>query len=413
VRQPPVVPDPASLQPWLLIVLYVATIALVWRRSVFYRRFVMILMGILCLIWWGLSAQLPPVVGWVFVALQVLTASHFVRLVHARLRSVPYRALLTIPAHWFAASTVLALPFAVAAALGYPTPLFVVAYLIGGFGVYQSLSATPEVIDLDLDRRDRGPLAPLVIEPARDPDLHGRRFAPEPERLRVVQITDPHLGPFMSPAQLAAICQRAVDTDPDLVLITGDLLTMESHGAVKAIAAAFAPLKQLEGRVFACHGNHDHEDPASVREGLERAGVRLLVDEWARVETRVGPVDVIGSDYHWTHRDEKTAALFTNRPDDGTPRILLLHNPGHIGHVPEGAVDLVLAGHTHGGHVGLLSLGSAWTVVRGFTSIPDHGLWARGAERLYVHRGTGHYGFPIRLGVPREESVLQVRFLDR
>ena len=188
-------PDPASLQPWLLIVLYVATVALVWRRSVVYRRFVMILMGILCLIWWGLSAQLPPVVGWVFVALQILTASHFVRLVHARLRSVPYRALLTIPAHWFAASTVLALPFAVAAALGYPTPLFVVAYLIGGFGVYQSLSATPEVIDLDLDRRDRGPLAPLAIEPARDPDLQGRRFAPEPERLRVVQITDPHLGP--------------------------------------------------------------------------------------------------------------------------------------------------------------------------------------------------------------------------
>ena len=71
VRQPPVVPDPASLQPWLLIVLYVATIALVWRRSVFYRRFVMILMGILCLIWWGLSAQLPPVVGWVFVALRI------------------------------------------------------------------------------------------------------------------------------------------------------------------------------------------------------------------------------------------------------------------------------------------------------------------------------------------------------
>ena len=43
-----------------------------------------------------------------------------------------------------------------------------------------------------------------------------------------------------------------------------------------------------------------------------------------------------------------------------------------------------------------------------FTSLPDHGLWARGPDRLYVHRGTGHYGFPLRLGVPAEESVLRV-----
>ena len=407
------VPDLADLQPWLLLVLYGTTIALVWRRSVFYRRFVAVLMGVLCLIWWGLAAQLPPWGGWLFLVLEVLTASHFVRLVNARLRSVPYRALLTIPAHWFSASTVLALPFAVLAAAGYPTDAFVLAYLVGAFGVIQSLTGTPETVHLDLDRADRGPLAPLTGANPADPEVAGRRSLPEPPRLRIVQITDPHLGPFMSPEQLAAICQRAVDEDPDLVLITGDLLTMESHGAVDAIAASFAPLAQLPGRVFACNGNHDHEDQASVRGGLARAGVRLLVDEWVRVETPVGPVDVVGAEYHWRERDAKLGALFAGRPDDGTPRILLLHNPGHIGHVPEGAADLVLAGHTHGGHVGLLSLGLAWTVVRAATSIPDHGLWARGRDRLYVHRGTGHYGFPLRLGVPREESVLSVRFRDR
>jgi len=68
----------------------------------------------------------------------------------------------------------------------------------------------------------------------------------------------------------------------------------------------------------------------------------------------------------------------------------------------------VLSGHTHGGQVGLVSLGLPWTMMRVFMNAPDHGFWARGSDRLYVHRGTGHYGFPLRLGVPAEESVLFV-----
>ena len=85
-----------------------------------------------------------------------------------------------------------------------------------------------------------------------------------------------------------------------------------------------------------------------------------------------------------------------------------LHDPGAFIHLPEGEADLVLSGHTHGGQVGLVSLGLPYTMMRAFVKMPDHGLWARGTDRLYVHRGTGHYGFPLRLGVPAEESVLSV-----
>jgi predicted MPP superfamily phosphohydrolase len=92
----------------------------------------------------------------------------------------------------------------------------------------------------------------------------------------------------------------------------------------------------------------------------------------------------------------------------GALRIALLHDPGAFQHLPEGEADLVVSGHTHGGQVGLLSLGLPWTMLRLFAKIPDHGLWARGTDRLYVHRGTGHYGFPLRLGVPAEESLLRV-----
>ena len=58
--------------------------------------------------------------------------------------------------------------------------------------------------------------------------------------------------------------------------------------------------------------------------------------------------------------------------------------------------------------MGLLTLGLPLTFVSAFTPIPDHGFWARGRNRLYVHRGTGVYGFPLRVGVPAEESLLRV-----
>jgi predicted MPP superfamily phosphohydrolase len=93
----------------------------------------------------------------------------------------------------------------------------------------------------------------------------------------------------------------------------------------------------------------------------------------------------------------------------GTTRIVMLHDPGAFKHLPEGEADLVLSGHTHGGQVGLLSLGLSWTFLRLFgISLPDHGFWARGRDRMYVHRGTGHYGFPLRVGVPAEESILRI-----
>jgi uncharacterized protein len=89
-------------------------------------------------------------------------------------------------------------------------------------------------------------------------------------------------------------------------------------------------------------------------------------------------------------------------------RLALLHDPGAFKHLEPGEADLVLAGHTHGGQVGLLSLGFMWTVAGFIAKIPDHGLWGQGTNRLYVHRGTGHYGFPLRLGVPAEEGILSV-----
>jgi predicted MPP superfamily phosphohydrolase len=268
----------------------------------------------------------------------------------------------------------------------------------------QSLTTRREIIDLSL--ADRGDAAALV--PTLEPHPRGSHRVERP--LRIVQISDPHIGPFMSVRRLAAIAERAVREAPDLIVLTGDFLTMESHSDHDLLLEALAPLKQLPGRVFACHGNHDHEAPHVVARAMAENGIALLLGDSRVVETEAGPVQVVGTDFVWRDRAAYLERVCAEHPRiEGALRLLLLHDPGAFHHLPPGEADLVLSGHTHGGQVGLVSLGLAWTFLRlGGNKMPDHGFWGRGHDRLWVHRGTGHYGFPLRLGVPAEESVLHV-----
>jgi len=334
----------------------------------------------------------------VFAALHALVYVQALALVRPQLRPLWYRALVSIPAAFFGAGTLLALPWAVATLFGWSLPLPWLPYLLALIGVVQSLALRQEQVD-------------IVVADGAVSGL--RRHVSAPVRverpLRLVQISDPHLGPFMPVERLRRIVASAVEREPDLVLLTGDFLTMESQGDPALLATALEPLRALRGRAFACLGNHDHEALDTVRRALEHAGVHLLVDEAALVDTDAGPVQLLGADFVWRERERHLAELCQRHPRaPNTLRLLLLHDPGAFRHLPAGEADLVLSGHTHGGQLGLLSLGLPWTLLRLFVSAPDHGLWARGTDRLYVHRGTGHYGFPLRIGVPAENSLLCV-----
>ncbi|WP_434046619.1 MULTISPECIES: metallophosphoesterase [Sorangium] len=370
------------------------------RRGRLYARFVGVLLGIHTLIACALFRHVGPLAP-VFAYLHGAVYLHFLLLSHPRMRPVAYRALVSIPASYFVAATFLSFPWAIAVGLGATPYGLWGPFALAGIGILQSLTARREEVELVVDR--------ARVEGLRRHPLP-REQAPGARRpLRIVQITDPHLGPFMSVARLRGICERAVARDPDLVVLTGDYLTMESQGTAEHLAEALAPLRALEGRVFACHGNHDHEAPRHVATALARAGARLLVDDAALVETAAGPVQILGMDFHYRDRAQRMADVCARHPRvPGALRLILLHDPGAFRHLGEGEGDLVLAGHTHGGQVGIVSLGGTWTAMRLFVTMPDHGLWARGPDRLYVHRGTGHYGFPLRLGVPAEESVLKV-----
>jgi len=367
-----------------------------------FARFVSVLLGTHTLI----SIAVARRAGILLVPLaylQLATFVHFAFLAKPAMRPALYRAFVSVPASWFLAGTLLALLVVPFSLLGAPAWLFAVPYAIAFIGLGESLFAREEEVDVVLDGTHVESLRRHRV------GVHADGDAPDTRTLHIVQITDPHLGAFMSVARLRAICARAVARNPDLVLLTGDFLTMESQGDPSLLARALEPLRSLEGRTFACFGNHDHEAPAAVRGALASAGVRLLVDDMARVDTAVGTLEILGFDFVWRERQRHVLDVSARFPrTQGVPRVALLHDPGAFRHLPDDTADLVLSGHTHGGQLGLLTLGLPHTFVSAFTSIPDHGLWGLGRLRLYVHRGTGHYGFPIRLGVPSEQSLMRV-----
>ena len=377
---------------------WAAVVALALLRSRAYAIFRGVTLGLQVLFAAALVHRFQSVLP-LFYYLQATVFVQSLGLIRPRMRSLPYRALISVPGAFFSAGTLLSLPWVLARAMGFDLPGVFLPFVAAGIGVLQSLWSREETRDI------------VVADSQVVPALarHTASDARVSRPLRLVQITDPHLGPFMSVERLARICQRAVDKAPDLVLLTGDFLTMESQADPRLLQQALAPLKQLPGRVFACLGNHDHEAPLVVRRALAENGVTLLVDEATTIDTAAGRVQLVGMDFVWRERKEHLARVCREHPrEPGALRIVLLHDPGAFVHLPDGEADLALSGHTHGGQVGLVSLGLPYTMMRAFVKMPDHGLWARGTDRLYVHRGTGHYGFPLRLGVPSEESVLTV-----
>ena len=358
-----------------------------------------------------------------FVYSMAAAGVHLASLVRPRLRGPGFRFLISIPGMAFIAAGALSgvwllalLPVrAVLVALDWHRALAamrwldLLPFLVAALSIVTSLRLAREVVRIRLAGADEEGPARVV----RIPVERYRRRTPLPlssRPLRVVQISDPHLGPWQSVASLRRRIAELCTHEPDLVLLTGDFLTMEGRGTPGALGEALAPLRALEGRAFAILGNHDHESLEEVAAGLAMNRIRLLVDEEAVAQTPAGAVQIIGADYVGKGRKEHLEGLLTRYPRrEDHVRLLLLHDPRGFRFVPRDDVDLTLSGHTHGGQLGLVSVGLDWTVLAR-SAWPDHGLFGHGRNRLYVHRGTGFYGFPLRIGVPGEASLLELVF---
>lgn len=229
-------------------------------------------------------------------------------------------------------------------------------------------------------------------------------LSPELEGYRIGQISDVHCGPHVPEERVSSWVSRLNELELDLVAVTGDLIT---HGSshVEAVARALGGLRAKDG-AFACMGNHDYfTDGEQIVRALERQGLTVLRNRGVVVERGGARLYVAGVDDTWTSRDDMERAL-RQRPE-GAPTVLLAHDPNLFPQAQARDVELTLSGHTHGGQLGVpgvrrLSLArvmTRWTA----------GLYRQGRSWLYVNRGVGTTGPPVRLGAPAELAVITLR----
>ncbi len=364
------------------------------------------------------AISIRPSLHLLFAYSMLAAGVQLAHLVRARMRGSVFQWLVSVPGQTFLAAGMLAGPWLL---LLYPLRLIFEILGLGGalaglsciealpllvavLSIGTSLSTRPETVRFSLAREGPSEFQRVPVE-----RIRGREPEPLSSRpLRIVQLTDTHLGPWQSVARLRDVVASLVARDPDLVTLTGDFLTMESVGSPGCLEQALSPLRPIADRCVAIYGNHDHEAPHQIADAMRALHIPLLINDELCFSTEAGSVQVVGADYvnrdHASHL-EALLTRFPRRPEH--LRLLLLHDPLGFHSLPNDEIDLVLSGHTHGGQVGLVSLGLDWTVLSR-SRWPDQGLFARGRSRLYVHRGTGFYGFPLRVGVPAEFSILEI-----
>ena len=231
------------------------------------------------------------------------------------------------------------------------------------------------------------------------PSLHG---------LRILHLSDLHLGAGRTSADLGALLDSLRSEPPDLIVLTGDVADqLEELEAGLALVTAFAPRLG----VYAALGNHEYlNDIEQMLPAYQRSSVRLLVNETALISVGDATLFLAGVDdpvFFGPARPfyERTiAACAASAPTDGF-RLLLCHRPEGFESAAKHGFHLTLSGHTHGGQVGLLGR-SAFEVLFGVPYL--WGQYRRGESRLYTTSGFGHW-FPFRLNCPAEAPVITLK----
>ncbi len=230
------------------------------------------------------------------------------------------------------------------------------------------------------------------------------RLSPRLHGLRLVQLTDIHMGNFMKPDKLEWYVRAVNDLQPDIVALTGDFIGSSPH-FIPACAATLGKIEAREG-VFACLGNHDYWSGARpVTKALERVGVQVLRNEARTLVLKGVPLNVAGVDDPWCGKADFDKALAM--VDSNAPTLMLCHQPDLFPEVVQRGVDLTLSGHYHGGQIKLQFLGIALSPAHVLSEFVE-GYYRRGRSQLYVSRGIGITGPPIRLNAPPEITLIHL-----
>ncbi len=239
------------------------------------------------------------------------------------------------------------------------------------------------------------------------------RLPPAFDGLRVVQISDLHVGPHTPHRFLARVAETVQKSNPELIVITGDQVDDFARD-VELFNDAFGALEADHG-TFAIAGNHDvYAGWDAVRDGLSAAGFEVLVNEAVAIERRgqrlwiAGTGDPAGKG--WPGGSGQGVAPDVDRTLAGIPRdepiLALAHNPVLWPELASRGVDLTLSGHTHYGQFAIPSRG--WSMASPFQKLAM-GTHREGRSLLYIHPGSNYWGIPFRIGTPPEVAVLTLR----
>jgi predicted MPP superfamily phosphohydrolase len=263
-------------------------------------------------------------------------------------------------------------------------------------------------------------------------DLPVAALPRELDGLRIAQLSDIHIGSYMSAAEVRRAVGMANELNPDLAIVTGDFIT-GPRDPLQACISELAGLRASLG-VWGCNGNHEiyadaQEESARL---FAQHGMKLLRQENAEIAWRGGKFNLIGVDYQLARSRSGRRLVMLARTGSlvrhGMPNILLSHNPNSFPRAAELGIDLMLAGHTHGGQVRVEILDRHFSPAGFFTpyeaglyrrplgspfALDDAEVWSAEpsapASLVYVNRGLGTIGAPVRLGVPPEISLLTLR----
>ena len=219
------------------------------------------------------------------------------------------------------------------------------------------------------------------------------------EGFTIVQISDLHVGPTIKRPFVEKVVERVNGLSPDMVAITGDLV----DGTVTDLAHHTEPLAELTSRhgTYVVTGNHEYYSGAHawIRE-LRRLGTRVLLNEHVMLDHDGAALAIAGvtdwSAHHFdpSHRSDPHAAAL-GMPEHAT-RVLLAHQPRSAQHAAQAGYHLQLSGHTHGGQFW------PWNFFVRLQQPFTAGLERVGRMWLYISRGTGYWGPPMRFGIPSE-----------
>lgn len=244
--------------------------------------------------------------------------------------------------------------------------------------------------------------------------------------LKIVQISDIHSGSFDSHAAVEAGVRKIMEQKPDIIFFTGDLVNNKSE-EIRPYMDIFSTLKAPMG-VYSTLGNHDYgeyvewESKEAKIQNLEtlkslhgQMGWRLLMNEHVEFERNGEKIALIGIE-NWSGKPNfpkygDMAKAYNGLPQKNIPfKILLSHDPSHwdaqvLKDYTD--VDLTLSGHTHGMQFGVEIPGFKWSPVQ-YMYKNWSGLYQQADQYLYVNRGYGFLGYPGRLGILPEITVIDL-----